>query len=83
MQEWINSIPNEGIIRLTTVFNQERLILTSPEGLSEALVTSNYDWEKPEPMRQALGRLLGVGVLLAAGTDHKVRLRMKYGREQG
>ena len=72
MREWINEIPNNGMIRFTTVFNQERLLLTSPETLSEVLVSKSYDWEKPKQMRQGLGRILGVGVLLATGEDHKV-----------
>ena len=72
MREWINEIPNNGMIRFTTVFNQERLLLTSPETLSEVLVSKSYDWEKPKQMRQGLGRILGVGVLLATGEDHNV-----------
>ena len=72
MREWINTIPNDGIIRFTTVFNQERLILTSPEALSDALVTHNYDWDKPEQMKKGLGRIVGQGVLLASGNVHKV-----------
>ncbi|GAB1203073.1 hypothetical protein APSETT445_001699 [Aspergillus pseudonomiae] len=71
MREWINTIPNDGIIRFTTVFNQERLILTSPEALSDALVTHNYDWDKPEQMKKGLGRIVGQGVLLASGNVHK------------
>ncbi|GFF60042.1 LOW QUALITY PROTEIN: hypothetical protein IFM46972_11530 [Aspergillus udagawae] len=73
MREWINTIPNDGIIRFTTVFNQERLILTSPEALSDALVTHNYDWDKPEQMKKGLGRIVGQGVLLASGNVHKTQ----------
>jgi len=53
------------------VFNQERLFLTSPQALSEALVTKSYDWEKPDQMRKGLAQLLGYGVL-ASGSEYKV-----------
>lgn len=72
MKDWINSQPNDGIIRFTTVCNQERLFLTSPEALKEVMVLKNYDWDKPEQMRIGLGRILGHGVLLASGEEHKV-----------
>jgi len=73
MRKWINSVPNEGIIRFTTVCNQERLFLTSPEALGEVMVSKYQDWEKPFQMREGLGRVLGIGVLLAEGDIHKVR----------
>ena len=71
MQDWINSVPNNSIIRFTTICNQERLILTSSEALKEVLVTKNYDWDKPKQLRLSLGRLVGQGILVASGEDHK------------
>ena len=72
MREWINEVPNEGLVRFTTVFNQERLLVTSPEALGEVLVGKSYDWEKPAQMIKGLRRILGEGVLLAGGNAHKV-----------
>ena len=72
MRDWINNIPNDGVIRFTTVCNQERLLMTSPEALREVLVARNYDWDKPKQMRQSLGRIVRFGVLLASGDDHKL-----------
>ena len=60
------------------VFNEERLLATSPKVLGEVLVTKNYDFIKPALVREGLGRLLGVGVLLAEGDEHKVRSLMQY-----
>ena len=37
-RRWINTIPNEGIIRFRVFLNQELLLLTSPDGLREVLV---------------------------------------------
>jgi cytochrome P450 len=51
--------------------NSERLIVASPKALSEVLVTQNYDFIKPAHVTAGLGRLLGVGVLLAEGDEHK------------
>ena len=41
--------------------------------MGEVLVTKSYDFIKPARLRDGLGRLLGVGVLLAEGDEHKVR----------
>ncbi|KAJ4424852.1 hypothetical protein N0V82_000571 [Gnomoniopsis sp. IMI 355080] len=71
MLEWATTIPNEGVIRYLALLNSERLLLTSPKALAEVLVTKNYDFQKPAMMRYGLGRLLGIGVLLAEGEEHK------------
>lgn len=71
-QRWINEIPNEGLIRYLNIFNEERLLITSPKALAEVLVTKNYDFAKPSMVRHGLARLLGVGILLAEGEEHKV-----------
>ncbi|GKT82939.1 LOW QUALITY PROTEIN: cytochrome P450 [Colletotrichum tofieldiae] len=73
MIEWINTIPHEGIIRYRGLFNQERLLITSPKALAEVLVTHNYDFRKPGAVRSSIGRILGIGVLLAEGDEHKVQ----------
>ena len=69
----INSIPNEGIIRYKALFNAERIMITSPKGLSEVLTTRNYDFAKPSHVAAGIGRLLGVGILLAEGDEHKMQ----------
>ena len=38
-REWINSIPNDGLIYYTTLLNAGRLFITSPQALSEVLTT--------------------------------------------
>lgn len=68
----MNTIPNDGLMRYLGLFNAERLLITSPKGLGEVLTTKNYDFQKPSQV-QAIGRLLGVGVLLAEGDEHKVQ----------
>ncbi|KAJ4377990.1 hypothetical protein N0V83_000820 [Neocucurbitaria cava] len=70
-RDWIDQIPNDGILYYRNLFNHGRILLTNPKALAEVLVQRNYDFVKPERMRAGLGRLLGVGVLLAEGDEHK------------
>ena len=48
-------------------------MITSPKALGEVLVTRNYDFIKPSHFRSGLGRLLGIGILLAEGEEHKTQ----------
>lgn len=73
MIDWVNNVPNDGIIRYLGMFNSERLLVTSPKALSEVLTTKNYDFIKPDQIARGLGRLLGVGILLAEGDEHKTQ----------
>jgi cytochrome P450 len=61
------------------MFNMERLLITSPKALGEVLTTKSYNFVKPAPMRFGLGRILGVGVLLAEGDEHRVcQIRLHF-----
>ena len=71
-RKWIETIPNDGLIRYSIWF-RERLLITNPQALGEVLVTKNYDFVKPPGLRNGLGRLLGVGILLAEGDEHKIQ----------
>ncbi|KAI1770709.1 cytochrome P450 [Hypoxylon cercidicola] len=70
-EERVATVPNDGIIRYLGMFNQERLLITGSKALAEVLVTRNYDFQKPGSVRFGLSRILGVGVLLAEGDEHK------------
>lgn len=70
-RKWIDEVPNDGLIRYTNWFNMERVLLTNPKTLAEVLATKNYEFIKPAHFITALGRILGVGVLLAEGDEHK------------
>jgi cytochrome P450 len=48
-------------------------MITSPRGLSEVLTTRNYDFVKPSHVAVGIGRLLGIGILLAEGDEHKAQ----------
>ena len=72
LRDWATTIPNDGLIYYRTVFNNERLLITTPKALGEVLVTKNYEFVKPWQVRAGLGRILGIGLLLAEGDEHKV-----------
>lgn len=71
MKDWMENVPNEGIIYYRTFLNAGRVLITSPKALQEVLQTKSYDFVKPWQIREGLGRLLGVGILLAEGDEHK------------
>jgi cytochrome P450 len=72
-RRWTNEIPNDGLLRYLHLWNKERLLVTSPKALAEVLTTKSYDFIKPGLLRNGIGRVLGVGVLLAEGDDHKTQ----------
>jgi cytochrome P450 len=55
------------------MLNTERLAIVSPKALSEVLTIKSYDFVKPAQFRFGLGRLLGIGILLAEGDEHKMQ----------
>ncbi|GAQ33932.1 cytochrome P450 [Aspergillus tubingensis] len=68
--DWVNHIPNDGLIRYRTLLNSDRLLVTSPEALAEVLTTKCYDFRKPKWLVGELKHVLGSGLLLAEGNDH-------------
>ena len=70
-REWIK-IPNDGLIRYNAFLNAERVLLASPAAIAEVVVTKSYEFVKPRELREVAGRLLGIGLLLAEGNEHKV-----------
>lgn len=72
MRDWVQNVPNQGLITYSVWF-QQRVLITTPAALGEVLVTKNYDFVKPWHFRNGLGRILGIGVLLAEGEEHKIQ----------
>ena len=69
----ITGLEHDGLIRYFFFFNRERLIVASPKALAEVLVSKNYIFEKPDTVRGTLGRILGYGILLSEGDEHRVQ----------
>lgn len=76
-RDWIDQVENDGVIHYRWIFNEPRVLITSPKALGEVLVQRSYEFVKPERVRVGIGRLLGVGVLLAEGDEHKVCITRK------
>ena len=73
----MNTIPNNGLIRYTSILNQERLMITTPQALGEVLTQNSYDYIKPAMVRNGIARVLGVGLILAEGDEHKVSIPLR------
>lgn len=72
MHKWLESVPNDGLIRYYVSINLERILPVGPKALSEILVAKAYEFPKPDFIRASLKRLAGEhGLLLVEGDDHK------------
>ena len=71
-REWVDEIDHDGMIRYLDFVNSERIMVVSPKALSELLVTKTYDFIKPPQLAASgLGRILGAGLFLAEGDEHR------------
>lgn len=73
IRQWINQIPHHGLIRYLDFFNRERVVVVGSKALAEVLVHRAYDFVKPPQFVKGIGNILGVGLFLAEGDEHKVR----------
>ena len=71
MLNWVQSIPNSGLLRFRGFFNGDRLIPTTPETLKSVLADNSYDFQKPSGVRKFLLMILGAGLILVEGDVHK------------
>ncbi|KAF3905294.1 hypothetical protein ABW21_db0208505 [Orbilia brochopaga] len=68
---WMKEIPNDGLILYKGILNRERLMPTNPKVLAELLTSKSYTFVKPRLFQFSLARLLGNGLLMAEGDEHK------------
>jgi cytochrome P450 len=71
----MNEIPHNGMIWVRGFFNQWQLMLCSPEAIAEVTVTNSYAFQKPPFISGSIGRILGIGVVLSEGDEHKFQRR--------
>jgi len=70
-RDWIDTVKNDGVLYYRFLFNEPRVFVTTPRAIAEVLVQRNYEFIKPARLRTGLGRVLGIGILLAEGDEHK------------
>lgn len=66
------TVPNEGLIRVYSFLCQERLFVTSPQGISELLVQKGYEFTKPFQLKYNISRIIGGGLACSEGKQHRV-----------
>lgn len=72
--KWMKDTPNNGLIHFRGPFqHSSNLILTTPDSLTEVLNAKPYDWVKPASSRRFLSRVLGEGLVVVEGKEHKVQ----------
>lgn len=73
IRQWINGTPHNGLFRYLDFFNSERIAVVGSKALAEVLVHRAYDFVKPPQFVTGIGSILGVGLFLAEGEEHKVK----------
>ncbi|KAL9058378.1 MAG: hypothetical protein Q9206_001963 [Seirophora lacunosa] len=71
MRDWVNSIPHSGLIRYLDFFNTERVAVVGSKALADILVHKPYDFVKPPTFARVVGSVVGIGLFLAEGDEHK------------
>lgn len=71
----LETIPNNGTLRCRTLFNGERLIITSPAALSQ-IATDAFTFIKPNILRLLAQRVLGLGLVLVNREVHRQQRKL-------
>ncbi|KAL4946417.1 hypothetical protein BDV06DRAFT_208712 [Aspergillus oleicola] len=74
--QWMATIPNSGLIAYRSIFNQDRLILTSPKAIAEVLVHNTYAYTKHPAERSVIARFLGDGLTISEGDTHRMQRKL-------
>ncbi|KAL2065692.1 hypothetical protein VTL71DRAFT_3362 [Oculimacula yallundae] len=69
--KWMETIPNDGLIRYLDVFNTEVVAVTTPRTAAEFLQVKADHYVKNPKIKRILKSILGNGLVAAEGTDHK------------
>lgn len=69
----LTSVSHWGVVRYLTFFNQERLVVYDPASLADLLVKNCYMFRKPSFLADPLRIIIGNGLLLSEGENHKIQ----------
>lgn len=70
-EQWLNDIPNDGMIRAREAFGGDAIIAASPAILKKVLVEEPYSFVKDTRIRRILRLVLGDGLIVVEGDVHK------------
>jgi hypothetical protein len=73
-RRWINTVPNDGIIRYRSRFNEERIFLTSPKAVAEVVVEKSYSFTRTQRFKSVTKDFLGNGLIISEGDEHRVSI---------
>ncbi|KAF4446717.1 hypothetical protein F53441_9650 [Fusarium austroafricanum] len=71
LEKWIDELPHQGLIRYLGVFNEERILVASPEAAQDLLFSNVYKTVKPELQWILANNIAGHGLLILEGDQHK------------
>jgi hypothetical protein len=71
--EFMDTVPHEHFFRMLDIFNKEIVILTDPKAITQPFQTDSYEYVKPMNSKRIVKYLLGNGLVVSDGQDHKVR----------
>jgi hypothetical protein len=74
LQEIVRTVPNNGLIRYYGLTNLERILITSAEGLRDALVVNAFDFDHESLVKFATKRFTGSELAELTNEEFKVRL---------
>ncbi|KAL8824684.1 MAG: hypothetical protein Q9191_004889 [Dirinaria sp. TL-2023a] len=74
LHQYIKDTPNQGLIQYTGILGKRRILVTSPELISEILNEKAYTLQKTTERKRKLGPILGNGLVMAEGEDAKAGL---------
>ncbi|PMD54166.1 cytochrome P450 [Hyaloscypha bicolor E] len=69
--EFMDTVPHEYFFRMLDIFNKEIVILTDPKAITQPFQTNSYEYVKPVNIKNILKHLLGNGLIVSDGQDHK------------
>ncbi|KAL2847650.1 cytochrome P450 [Aspergillus pseudodeflectus] len=74
--QWLNTIPNDGLITYRSILNQDRVLITSPKAIAEVLVSNTYAYTKHPNERSVIRRFLGNGLTISEGAEHRFQRKI-------
>lgn len=71
IRKWNEEIPNDGLIRMRYFGGSDALLVTGEAHLKQILTDNNYDYQKQQEPAKILRKILGDGLILVEGQEHK------------